>query len=194
MSTSAEDPRIARTRQAVIEGVRAVIGRHGIQGLSFEAVAAAAQVSRTTLYRYWPTREALVRDGLYELTRPARPMVVSDELETDLRVMFGHLIDALTGVFTGPAIASLIDAGERDPDMSELLSRTVEHRRAPAVGRIGVASDGTTHDPELLHDLVAGAIYYRRFVRRVPTTDADLDELVRTITSVLASGTPRSKD
>jgi AcrR family transcriptional regulator len=185
VSTSALDPRIARTRQAVIEGVRTVIGRDGIQGLTYEAVAVAAKVSRTTLYRYWPTRDLLVRDGLYELTQPARPMVLGDDLSADLTVMFGHLIRALTGAFTGPAIASLIDAGERDPDMSDLLSSTVEDRRAPAVARIRAATTDGTDDADLLHDLIAGAIYYRRFVRRVPTTDTDLAELIRTIISAL---------
>jgi 20S proteasome alpha/beta subunit len=114
-------------------------------------------------------------------------MTLSSDLSADLTVMFGHLIRALTGAFTGPAIASLIDAGERDPGMSDLLSNTVEDRRAPAVARIGVATTGATNDADLLHDLIAGAIYYRRFVRRVPTTETELAELVRTAMSALTA-------
>ena len=99
--------------------------------------------------------------------------------------MFGFLIKALSGPFTGPAIASLIDSGERDESMGQLLATTVEDRRRPAVDRIAMAIRDHEGNAELLHDLLAGAIYYRRFVRRVPTTEIELAELTDVLVSLV---------
>jgi AcrR family transcriptional regulator len=48
----------ARTRAAVVQGARALLAAG--EPLTVEAAAEAAEVSRTTAYRYFPTRESLL--------------------------------------------------------------------------------------------------------------------------------------
>jgi AcrR family transcriptional regulator len=192
MSTLSEDPRTTRTREAVIAGTRAVIARQGVNGLTYDAVAEASRVSRTTLYKYWPTIDELVKEALHELTQPPFPMTATDDVVADLMFMFGRLIAALDWTFTGSAIAALIDSAERNESFAALLTSTVEDRRSPAVKRIrhqqseqrpkhAPSRSRSSPDADVLHDLVAGAIYYRRYVRRVPTTEKDLAQMVQTI-------------
>jgi AcrR family transcriptional regulator len=48
------------TEQKILRGAMAALGRHGSQSLSMSDVALAANVSRATLYRYYPTKAAVL--------------------------------------------------------------------------------------------------------------------------------------
>jgi AcrR family transcriptional regulator len=50
-----------RTRSRILEGALLAIGRHGLAKLGMSDVLEHAGVSRGTLYRYFPSREALLR-------------------------------------------------------------------------------------------------------------------------------------
>jgi AcrR family transcriptional regulator len=64
---------IDETRERVLEAARQVVGAAGLHPWSMSAVADRAEVSRRTLYRYYPSRTHLV-DALSELPRvPAGP-------------------------------------------------------------------------------------------------------------------------
>jgi AcrR family transcriptional regulator len=53
-------PRDARVDAAVAEATRAVLAEHGFGGATVEAIAARAGVGKATIYRRWPSREALL--------------------------------------------------------------------------------------------------------------------------------------
>src|SRR5918994_5565425 len=52
--------RSARVREAVLDAAFAELDEHGYNGFSIEAVARRSGVHKTTIYRRWPTREALL--------------------------------------------------------------------------------------------------------------------------------------
>jgi hypothetical protein len=127
-------------------------------------------------------------------------MTATEDLREDLTLMFTRLIGALNGEFTGSAIASLIDGAEHNELLAALLTKTVEDRRTPAVQRIAKqrkpqvgSRKGKVAKPniedEILHDLIAGAIYYRRFVRRVPITALDVQHLIQTVAPLIGGPT-----
>lgn len=64
-----DDPRVARTHEAVHEAGRGLLVESGPAAVTHAAIATAARVSRTTLYKYWPTRFEL----LTEICRAAKP-------------------------------------------------------------------------------------------------------------------------
>ena len=47
-----------RTRERILDGAMAAIARHGLSKLGMSDVSHSAGVSRGTLYRYFPSREA----------------------------------------------------------------------------------------------------------------------------------------
>ncbi len=57
------EPRIERTQQAVRHAALEVLGRRGYAAFTIEAVAEAARVGKTTIYRQWPTKLALIADA-----------------------------------------------------------------------------------------------------------------------------------
>ncbi|GAA2168291.1 TetR/AcrR family transcriptional regulator [Actinomadura napierensis] len=76
-------PRSERAEKAIIEATLDLLAAEsGVAGVSIEAVAARAGVGKTTIYRRWPSKEALIVDALGaakgELPRPSGASVRED--------------------------------------------------------------------------------------------------------------------
>ena len=59
-------PRDEETHDAILAATRHLLLEVGYQGLTFEAVATAASTSRSTVYRWWSSRGALVLEAAAE--------------------------------------------------------------------------------------------------------------------------------
>ncbi|MGE2692430.1 TetR/AcrR family transcriptional regulator [Mycolicibacterium pulveris] len=64
--TRAPRRRSERSRLAIVTATKELLLERGFDGLSIEAVAARAGVGKQTIYRWWPSRPALVADVLLE--------------------------------------------------------------------------------------------------------------------------------
>src|SRR4051812_33213306 len=65
-------PREERPRQAAIDATLDLIAEHGVRGLTTDAVARRAGISKATMYRRWPSKEALVLDAVASLVSEIR--------------------------------------------------------------------------------------------------------------------------
>lgn len=82
---------------AIIDATRALLLERGFDGLSIEAVAARAGVGKQTIYRWWPSRPALVADVvLADADKILATMPHSDDVTADLAAWAGTLASALT--------------------------------------------------------------------------------------------------
>jgi AcrR family transcriptional regulator len=78
------DPRVDRTREAVLRAVRELLVEEGWDSVTQNQVARRSGVGRTTVYRHWPDRTELVREAMdFELS-VTRDVTLSGELRTDL--------------------------------------------------------------------------------------------------------------
>lgn len=68
MTSGANTPRrrSEKSRTAIVTATRELLLERGFDGLTIEAVAARAGVGKQTIYRWWPTRPALVADVMLE--------------------------------------------------------------------------------------------------------------------------------
>jgi len=58
--------RSEKSRTAIVGATRELLLQRGFDGLTIEAVAARAGVGKQTIYRWWPSRPALVADVMLE--------------------------------------------------------------------------------------------------------------------------------
>jgi AcrR family transcriptional regulator len=161
------DPRVRRSRAAVIAATVDLIAERGIAATTIEAVADRSAVAKTTIYRQWDNQPALILDAIATLLHtPTDPD--TGTLRGDLLDLLGGLADALT---TSPAAAlmpALMDAAERDPAFAALHRREAAQRHQVVRAAItrgidrGELPPGT--DPGEVIDMVTGPVFYRRLV------------------------------
>ena len=60
------DPRVARTREVVLDAAIDLLAERGYSGFSVEGVVDRTKVAKTTLYRHWPTRDDLLDQAALE--------------------------------------------------------------------------------------------------------------------------------
>ncbi|PZE87959.1 TetR/AcrR family transcriptional regulator [Curtobacterium sp. MCBD17_008] len=85
MAKSTGRLRNEETRLAILDATRSELASRGWDTLSFERIAAVAGVGKQTLYRWWPTKTALVSEmvtagGIL----PVGPVAVTDDVRADV--------------------------------------------------------------------------------------------------------------
>lgn len=132
-----DDPRVKRSRAAALAAARGLMLREGIDAVTHLRVAAAAGLGRKTIYRHWPTRDALLRDTLSTADLPhARP---TGELRRDL---LEHLELLRRALVEGPlcfVLAVLIERSTLDSTFRALRDSLTEEGCRPLKEMLGAA-------------------------------------------------------
>lgn len=80
-------PRSTQAHQAILDATLELLAEVGLQAMSIEQVAARATVGKKTIYRRWPSKEALVLDAIRSI-QADMPVVDSGHLRDDLISMY----------------------------------------------------------------------------------------------------------
>ena len=175
----------------VLDAAIVELARSGYAGFRMDEVVSMAGVNKTTIYRRWPSRAALVTALVDRMRKPLResPLPDTGQLERDL-------VEAFTRRFTvsrkieGRAWARLLD--ERySPEVEAIIGDAVDERRGEWRSMVTRAIDrgelpaGT--DAQLLLDLVRAIVDARGSSRRLDTTW--LTVAVRTVIAGARAGT-----
>lgn len=179
------DPRIERTRQAVRQATLDVLSR-GYASFTVEAVAESARVAKSTIYRHWPTRIALVADALEGLNVQPRPDPATGTARERIGALVEHLAAALAGSLLSACIPALIEAAEHHPEVAAFLHGYSADRRRTLVAAIRAGVDTgelpAYLDPELAALALSGPAFYCRTMTPDPLTP---DQARRLVTQVL---------
>jgi AcrR family transcriptional regulator len=165
-----------------LDAVYELLQERSVRDLTMEAVANRAGVGKPTLYKWWPTKAALVLAMFRERIAVALPPPSVGTAEEAIRDMACALIGPLNGQL-GKVLSELIAEGQSEPAiLRELFDKHIRgHHEAKAAdierGKTNgeLASDA---DPELIIDAVFGAIFYRLLFRTSPLTEEFSDQLV----------------
>jgi AcrR family transcriptional regulator len=165
-----------------MDAVFDLLQEKSVRDLTLEEVAKRAKVGKPTLYKWWPTKAALVMAMFHErLVGTVEPQS-EKSLEQTLRRRAKNLIHELNGLF-GKVVGDLIAEGQSDPDvLRALYERHIAVRRATmAIDIVEAIRNGeltTRTDPALLIDAIFGAIYFKMLMGYEPLTEQYGDALV----------------
>jgi AcrR family transcriptional regulator len=180
------DPRAVRSRQAIMTAAVELLVEHGLAGTTIEAIAARSGAAKTTIYRHWPDKRAVLLAAV-EAAVPAAALPDSGSLRGDLAVFTDDLARIITTPPTSALIPALIDAAERDDEIASLLAHFTAERRKPLRAAIARAVERgelpPVRDLDVVDDLLLGPLFYRRLLSRRPITP----EFTRTITDTLVA-------
>jgi AcrR family transcriptional regulator len=172
----------AAAHDAIMDSVYALLQETSVRDLTIEAVAKRAGVGRPTLYKWWPSKSALVFAMFHErLARQPEPLETPTVEET-IRFRVRRIIVEFHDLF-GKVMAELIAEGQSDPKvLRELYEQHIGVRRAKTAADIerGKASGefSADTDAELLVDQIFGPIYHRMLLRIRPLDQAFGDKLL----------------
>jgi len=109
--------RSEKSRMAIVTATRELLLERGFDGLTIEAVAARAGVGKQTIYRWWPSRPALVADVMLEDADKILASVNhTDDLATDLVGWVRKLAGSLTTDRGSAMLRTLTVAGMEHED------------------------------------------------------------------------------
>jgi AcrR family transcriptional regulator len=165
------DERVLRSKKAVLTATHALLTEGGFSGVSVDQVAKRSGVAKTTIYRHWPSRTALLLEACSTLSaRPQAPDTGS--FYSDLEMMLLFVASKLRAAAWATVLPSIIDAAERDAELAELQKRQhAEMRgafrtiveRAQKKGEVAAKVDYT----EVIASAL-GPLFYRRWFSREP--------------------------
>lgn len=123
-------PRSERAARAIIDATLDLLAEEGgVTGVSIEAVAARAGVGKTTIYRRWPNKEALIIDALAALKEPF-PAPRGDSAHDDLVAIARAFVSDRADRKRLECYWSIMGGAERYPElMSRFTREVVEPRR-----------------------------------------------------------------
>jgi AcrR family transcriptional regulator len=167
----------------VLEATAALLFTEGMATVTFERVAASAGVSKTTLYKWWPSVGALAVEAYFDHVREVLEFPDSGDIHEDVRSQLRSFVTLLTAGGAGRVIADLIGAAQTDAALREQFSEVYSRpRRALAVAAFERArARGQLRpdvDPDLLVDQLWGACYHRLLIPDRPLTPQFADALV----------------
>jgi len=177
-------PRSEAARKAILAAAAELLLDRGLPGVSMDTVAERAGVSKATIYRWWPAKETLALDMLYnEWTKVTPQRYDSGSLRLDLVALLRAWSRLSSGRPYGRVVAALLMEGQTNSAFSaEYLRRMVEPRREQARAIFGHAIERgeipADTKVELAIDLLYGPLYHRLLHRHAPLDDQFVDDLV----------------
>lgn len=176
-----------RPADEVRSDVLCTVGRlllaEGIADLTFERVARLSGVSKTTLYKWWPSKGALALDGYFQAVQHTLAFPDTGDIRVDLRDQLRAFVHLMTTTPAGRILAELIGQSQTDQDLAVAYrSLYSSERRRLAAERLRAAQEAgqirDDVDVQVVVDQLWGAVYHRLLVPDEPVTEGFADALV----------------
>ena len=159
-------PRSDKVHRAILDAARELLIKDGYTRLRLEHVAAHAGVGKATIYRRWPSKEALAQALLSDLAGPHIAIEdVGDTREEMLAAVMNPLL-AVTESEFGPVIRALLSQIAINPALGDPFRSTVVQSRRAEIARMiarGIERGDLCPDAdaEIATELLVGPVYFR---------------------------------
>jgi AcrR family transcriptional regulator len=174
--------RSERSHRAILSATQELLVERSYREVTIEGIAARAGVGKQTIYRWWPSKAALVLEaylaGSDVVPQPAEQSTVRE----DVRALLRWLMAVLVRPTGGRVVAGLVGDLQHEVDLAEGFHRDVVPARREAMlaalergcGRGEIRADA---DLELAVDALHGAVFYRLLLSGEPLDDAFAEHL-----------------
>jgi AcrR family transcriptional regulator len=188
-----EDPRVTRTRSVVLAAAADLLAERGYAGFTMDALVERTGVSKTTMYKHWPSRTALVAATVRQ---PPAASSVPDtgSVRDDLAAMALDNLNAYRGP-RWPGLASVLEAAGHDPELQAAL----ESLPPPDFAQLRTVLERAVERGQLRPDLnigtaitvLIGAIFFRLRLADLAQVKREVPGIIDTILEGLAPRGPR---
>lgn len=188
------DPRVRRTRAAVLDVAVELLVESGAAAVTIESVVQRSGVARSTIYRHWARRVDLVADAFTQLMPPLPPVPAGGDLPSRLRAVLSVLAEQIADERYAAFVPAVLASTARDPELAGFRDTFTEAQRAPlaTILEAGVRAGELTAELDIdgaVSQLV-GPLLFRRVVLAQPIGSADADRTVAMFLRGVTAGAP----
>jgi AcrR family transcriptional regulator len=174
-------PRNERLHQAILEAAFNLVLEKGLRAVSVELIAAKTGVGKTTIYRRWPNKAAVVMDAFTMRVGSGSLFPRADSVAHSIRLQMRAMARSFRGS-DGALVKALLAEAQFDPELAlAFRERWTLPRRKLARSVIDQAIRQKEFrvdiDPETAIDLLYAPIYYRLQMGTGPLSDTYIDEI-----------------
>ena len=186
-------PRSEAARQAILGAAFRLTKNEGFSALTIEEIAREAGVGKPTIYRWWPSKSAIVFEALLQHAEQTIPEIPEGPLAANILALLQSLFRVLS-TETGEILKGLMAEAQRDPAFATLFrTQFITKRREPLLIllRAGKARGELAADTniEILADLIYGAMWYRLLTHHAPLDEKFAHDIVHTVLPGLLTST-----
>ncbi|MBS9376281.1 TetR/AcrR family transcriptional regulator [Rhodococcus sp. B50] len=174
-------PRSEQSRRAILDATLDLLGHEVLSEITIASIASKAKVGKSTIYRWWPSRTALILeviDGLPPIVAVDTGSLVSDLCEVSMQLSellvaspLGKVLAHFAADRTAQNDPSVRDYfASRTRPISDVFERAVARGEFPAVP-----------EPEMLIHIAMGPILNRVFFGAQPPDKEFITTAVRTV-------------
>ena len=169
-------PRSIETTNAILESAYALMATTGLATTTIDAVARHSSVSKMTIYKWWPSREALLIDAFLHHAAQMLPLPPASAGTPAVRVRrhATAYAEALQGEFGKVQLAVVSECISKTGSAELFYARYLQFRRDALVDMIAagqadgnIQADGLAQD---LYDAIYGSLFYRYVFGIAPIT------------------------
>lgn len=189
-------PRSEEARRAALDATVELAVANGIEAVTFEDVACESGVAKTTLYRHFGSKQAMVVEAVRScFVLQATPD--TGDLAEDLHLIFEYGKQADEEHRVPDLIPALVAAGDRDPELGTLVAQMLEERRRPIRTVLKLAQHrgeiGPEVDLDIALNLLIGPILMRRVIDRQEITPDFVHAVVEHVVAALRATAERPR-
>lgn len=173
--------RSARVRNQILTATAELVARDGIDHFRYEDVAELAGVHKTSVYRNWPDREALVVESLIHYVEDLASIADTGDIDHDLADYLLSLANALQTPF-GRTLAHALQPARHSTIAT--LAKVLELRVAAMQQRVDTAVERgelPSVDSAFLGEMISGPVHLIVDRGSRPVTRADVDRIVSVV-------------
>ena len=158
-------PRSEKSHKAVLDATRKLLVQTSVQKLSIEAIAKKAGVGKTTIYRWWPHKSAVVMDAILSQPSYNNTLATPRNAVEAVTVQLEKLARQLKGK-NGRVVAEILGDAQSDPDNMKYFTEIFLQSRYDKLYSYiegGKKTEEFSHDinTDIAIDIVMGPIFFR---------------------------------
>ena len=174
-------PRSEQLHQAILKAALDLVLEVGFRNVSVEGIAARTGVGKTTIYRRWPNKAAVVMEAFIGLLEPASRFPENQRPTERLRLQMHITAKAFRGR-VGALVKALLAEAQFDPELAKSFKENWTLPRRKLVydvlkEAISLGEVRADLDIEAAIDAFYGPIYYRLQKATGPLSDAYVDKV-----------------
>lgn len=176
-------PRCTDAHARILRATRELLHSKTWNVLTVESVAARANVGKQTIYKWWGGLPALLLEASLENLEIVAPALDSGDTLHDVADFLKRASRMLWETSMGRSLAMMIAEAQHDPAFGQMFREKFQKPRRAAL--ITLFRQGMRRgslradlDPEVLVDVIFGAVWYRLLSGRAAIDDDYIEQVI----------------